>query len=58
MPTVEGSVPAPIIPPVLSVTAPTVPVPVRLPPLLIVMALEDVLPVTESVPALTVVVPV
>ena len=58
LPTVDVPVPAPIKPPVFSVTAPTVPVPVSVPPLATVVALEAVFPVTLSVPALTVVEPV
>ena len=57
LPTVDVPVPAPIKPPVFRVMAPTVPVPVSAAPLATAMALEAVLPVTESVPALMVVVP-
>ena len=52
LPTVAVPVPAPTKPPVFSVMAPTVPVPVSVAPLAIDMALEAVLPVTLSVPAL------
>ena len=57
-PAVAVPVPAPRRPPEFSVTAPTVPVPVSVPPLPTVVALEAILPVTESVPRLMVVAPV
>jgi hypothetical protein len=53
-------VPAPTfnVPPLFSWIAPTVPVPDKVPPLIVVNELVPMLPLTTSVPALIVVAPV
>jgi len=57
LPAVPAALPAPITPPLLTVTAPADPVPMRVPPELIVVALAVFEPVRLIVPALIVVEP-
>jgi len=60
LPTVimPGEFPGLIFPPELTVVAPPVPLPANVPPLLIEMALAELVPLSTKVPALIVVAPV
>ena len=52
-----AELPGPILPPLLTVVAPPVPLPARVPPVLTVIALAEFVPFSTRTPALIVVAP-